>query len=92
MRRIVDYLRERVWEADKSCSVSIGFSTTYGWVGEVEVETGALLRTGHGHVYGMEPIDTLVRLLDELDACVDKYLERHKPKEADDGRENAAQQ
>lgn len=78
VRRIVAHIRERMRPAG-SCSVDIGFSTTYGWVASIELISGTLLRTGCGHVHLMDPIDTLVRLLDEIDMLIDKYWKEHAP-------------
>ena len=75
VRRIVDHVRERLQGTGEDASVLIEYSTTFGWVAVITVGTGAMLRSGCGHVHGQEPIETLVELFEHIDASITRYWE-----------------
>jgi len=83
VRRIVDYIREQLKEGGRECNVVIEYSITRSWTAVVELDTGAVLRVGCGQVHGAEPIDTLVELVDRIEAAVKRYWELN-PKETTD--------
>jgi len=83
VRRIEEHIRARLKEHGPGANVVIEYSTMSEWTAVIEVPTGATLTVGCGLVYNAEPIDTLVRLLDEIDKAIDHYWELNK--EEDDG-------
>jgi hypothetical protein len=78
VKRIVDYIHERLKDTGKDANVVIEYSTTFEWTAVIEVGNGAILRSGCGHVHAQEPIETLVELFDYIDKSIDRYWELNK--------------
>ena len=80
VRLIEDHIKERLASTGQP-NVVIEYSTAFQWTATIEVATGATLKVGHGLVYKAEPIDTLPRLLEEIDKAIDHYWELNKKAE-----------
>jgi hypothetical protein len=78
VKRIVDYIHERLKGTGKDATVTIEYSTTFGWMAIISVDTGATLNSGCGLVHDQEPIETLVELFDHIDKSLDRYWELNK--------------
>ena len=75
VKRIVDYIHERLQGTGGPANVIIEYSTSFGWTAVIKVGNGATLRSGCGHVHAQEPIGTLVELFDHIDKSLDRYWE-----------------